>query len=326
MDAFNFRDQVIRDYEQFARSFTNPKAEDIRNYLDAEYGTGRYWPSPLIQVNPFFVAGQNVEQLVASRILHPECAHIFRFGKEGGKPGVPASLHKHQQEAISRCQAGESYVLTTGTGSGKSLSYFIPIFDAILKGKEQGAKLGIKAIIIYPMNALANSQCEELEKFLASYADGKRPVTYGRYTGQEKSEERERMRVNPPDIILTNFMMLELLMTRQSEQDRAIMGAADGLQFLVLDELHTYRGRQGADVAMLVRRVRERLNSNLLCIGTSATMSTQGSLAERNKVVAEVASKIFGAPVKPENIITETLQRVTPVSDIPAAAAFKGFR
>ena len=83
MDAFSFRDQVIRDYEQFARSFTNPKAEDIRSYLDAEYGTGRYWPSPLIQVNPFFVAGQNVEQLVASRILHPECAHIFRFGKEG---------------------------------------------------------------------------------------------------------------------------------------------------------------------------------------------------------------------------------------------------
>ena len=71
MDAFSFRDQVIRDYEQFARSFTNPKAEDIRSYLDAEYGTGRYWPSPLIQVNPFFVAGQNVEQLVASRILHP---------------------------------------------------------------------------------------------------------------------------------------------------------------------------------------------------------------------------------------------------------------
>ncbi|MNZ26330.1 putative ATP-dependent helicase Lhr [compost metagenome] len=319
MDAFSFRNQVIRDYEQFARSFTNPRAEDIRSYLDAEYGTGRYWPSPLIQVNPFFVAGQNVEQLVASRILHPECAHIFRFGKEGGKPGVPASLHKHQQEAITRCQAGESYVLTTGTGSGKSLSYFIPIFDAILKGKEQGARPGIKAIIIYPMNALANSQCEELEKFLASYADGKRPVTYGRYTGQEKSEERERMRVNPPDIILTNFMMLELLMTRQSEQDRAIIQAAAGLQFLVLDELHTYRGRQGADVAMLVRRVRERLNSNLLCIGTSATMSTQGSLAQRNQIVAEVASKIFGAPVKPENIITETLQRVTPALTIPAA-------
>jgi superfamily II DNA/RNA helicase/very-short-patch-repair endonuclease len=317
LDAFSFRNQVISDYEQFARSFTNPRAEDIRNYLDREYDTGRYWPSPLIQVNPFFVSGQNVEQLVADRVLHPECAHIFRFGKIAGKSGVPASLHKHQQDAISRCQAGESYVLTTGTGSGKSLSYFIPIFDSILKQKALGAKKGIKAIIIYPMNALANSQCEELEKFLASYPQDDRPVTYGRYTGQEKTEERERMRVNPPDIILTNFMMLELLLTRQGEQDRGIIGAADGLSFLVLDELHTYRGRQGADVAMLVRRVREKLNSELLCIGTSATMSTQGSIAERNKVVADVAGKIFGAPVKPENVITETLQRVTPASSIP---------
>lgn len=327
MDAFNFRKQVINDYEQFARSFTNPRAEDIRAFLDQEYGSGRYWPSPLIQVNPFYVEGKNVEQLAADGVLHPECAHIFRFGKDGGRPGSPARLHKHQQDAIQRCQTGESYVLTTGTGSGKSLSYFIPIVDAILKQKKQGACKGIKAIIIYPMNALANSQCEELEKFLSSYRDGERPVTYGRYTGQEKEEERATMRLNPPDIVLTNFMMLELLMTRQSEQDRAMVGAADGLQFLVLDELHTYRGRQGADVAMLVRRVRERLNSDLLCIGTSATMSTQGSLAERNRMVAEVAGKIFGSPVKPENIITETLQRVTPANGMPSgevlAAAIK---
>ena len=104
-------------------------------------------------------------------------------------------------------------------------------------------------------------------------------------------------------------MMLELLMTRQNELDRKVIDAAQGLQFLVLDEMHTYRGRQGADVAMLVRRVREALNPDVQCIGTSATMATEGALAARNEAVAHVASRLFGATVDPEHIITETLQR-----------------
>ena len=85
------------------------------------------------------------------------------------------------------------------------------------------------------------------------------------------------MAANPPDILLTNFMMLELLMTRQNDIDKAVMRNAKGLRFLVLDELHTYRGRQGADVALLVRRVREALADKLICIGTSATMATEGT-------------------------------------------------
>ena len=80
----------------------------------------------------------------------------------------------------------------------------------------------------------------------------------------------------------------------------------------MLDELHTYRGRQGADVALLVRRVREALADRLQCIGTSATMATGGTEADRNAVVAEVASRLFGTPIPPANVITETLQRVTP--------------
>ena len=83
--------------------------------------------------------------------------------------------------------------------------------------------------------------------------------TFARYTGQESQEERERIREAKPDILLTNFMMLELFMTRQNALDRAVIGNAEGLDFIVLDELHTYRGRQGADVAMLVRRVRDRM-------------------------------------------------------------------
>ncbi len=109
-------------------------------------------------------------------------------------------------------------------------------------------------------------------------------------------------------------------MTRQDDLDRTVMQAARGLKYLVLDELHTYRGRQGADVAMLVRRVRERLNPGVLCIGTSATMASEGTLQARNEAVAEVASKLFGTRVKTENIVTETLQRQTPHAEKPVGA------
>ena len=319
MDVFGFRNQVVGEYENFSRSFSKFLAQDIKDYVNGLYQSQHFCPSPLIQLNPNFVAGHTIEELTAKGVLDPECAKIFRHGKSDDKPGVTLRLHKHQDEAIQIAQKGESYVLTTGTGSGKSLSYFIPIIDAVLKEKKsgQGAKGRVRAIIIYPMNALCNSQREELVKFLVEgYGKGMEPVTFGRYTGQESQEERHAMAARPPDIILTNFMMLELIITRQDDIDRAIVKAAEGLRFLVLDELHTYRGRQGSDVAMLVRRVRQAFNKDLLCVGTSATMATEGDASSRRAKIAEVASRLFGSPVKPENVITETLQRVIPDSVI----------
>src|SRR5690606_17031476 len=183
----------------------------------------------------------------------------------------------------------------------KSLAYIIPIVDYALKHKQQK---GIKAIIVYPMNALANSQIGELEKFL-DHGFSKRPVTFARYTGQESDETRREIWANPPDILLTNYVMLEYIMTRPAERLHLINEGAHGsLQFLVLDELHTYRGRQGADVAMLVRRVRNAVaNPHLQVVGTSATLASEGTFEEQQEAVAEVATKIFGAHVKPERII-----------------------
>lgn len=107
-------------------------------------------------------------------------------------------------------------------------------------------------------------------------------------------------------------MMLELLMTRQDPVDRTVIGNCAGLNFLVLDELHTYRGRQGADVALLVRRVRERLAPDRLqCIGTSATMASEGSLEDKSRLVAKVASKLFSVEIPESNVIVETLRRTT---------------
>ncbi len=311
MDVFEFREHIVAEYEQFTRSFTRFRANDIEAYVNEQYASQRYWPEPLIQINPNFKAGGTVDEFVSAGQLSRQCADIFRFGKSASSAGFSLQLHKHQAEAIGLAAASESYVLTTGTGSGKSLAYFIPIVDACIKAKAADPTPRTRAIVIYPMNALANSQLEELKKFLGTNpAD--RAVTFGRYTGQESDEERQAMAANPPDILLTNFMMLELLMTRQNDIDKAVMRNAQGLRFLVLDELHTYRGRQGADVALLVRRVREALAEQLICIGTSATMATEGTQMARNAIVAEVASRLFGTSIPNRNVITETLRRTTP--------------
>lgn len=312
MDIFEFRNKLITDYSNYIKSFINIADDKISELLESEFKRGLLWPSPLIQMNPTFVMGNDVAGLIKNGTLHPKCAEVFcdKATKE------PYKLYLHQEEAIKTAQSNHNYVLTTGTGSGKSLTYIIPIVDHVLK---TGSGKGTKAIIIYPMNALANSQFGELEKFLcAGFPDKKGPVTFARYTGQESEEDRRRIWENPPDIILTNFVMMELILTRPEENP--LISAAATLKFLVLDELHTYRGRQGADVAMLIRRMRNYFGAGgFQCVGTSATMFSGGSEADSKKKVAEVASLLFGAEVKDKNVIGETVKKLTLEADLESA-------
>ena len=308
VDVFGFRDQLIESYLSYVKSFINIADDHISKTVQEGFESGVLTPEPLLQLNPAFEPGESIDQLVEAGLLHPECRRIVRIKSAPGDKGAPLLPHRHQVDAFRAAAAGDNYVLTTGTGSGKSLAYIVPIVDYVLR---HGSGGGIKAIVVYPMNALANSQLGELEKFLMfGYPDGKPPVTFARYTGQEDEERRREIQSNPPDILLTNYVMLELITTRPD--DRPLINAAQGLRFLVLDELHTYRGRQGADVAMLVRRVRDLLNAqDLQCVGTSATLAGPGTIAEQQAEVARMASLLFGAPVRPERVIGETLRRTT---------------
>ena len=293
LDVFALRDSVVNEYERFATSFTTIHAQDIRTQVEAIYARKRYWPEPLIQINPSYKRSTDVRALAATGVLDPGCADIFRTN------GQALSLYKHQEQAIALAAEGESFVVTTGTGSGKSLCFFIPIVSHVLHARRTSTERRTHAIVVYPMNALANSQMEELEKYVGQ-TPGDQRITFARYTGQEDVDERKRVADQPPDILLTNFMMLELLMTRQEEIDRRVIGNCTNFRFLVLDELHTYRGRQGADVALLVRRLRERLEPDkLVYIGTSATMASEEPLddksrVDKSRVVAGAASKLFG--------------------------------
>lgn len=315
MNIFDLRQELIDDYSSYIKSFIEVRDQRIKDYVEEKlFQENVLWPEPLIQMNPLFESGLSIDKLVDQGILHPACRAIFRRGKSAKRPaGDPMSLYKHQQEAVELARRGHSYVLTTGTGSGKSLTYMLPIVDSILRDPGQP---GIKAIVVYPMNALANSQKGELEKYMTlGYPVGERQVTFKRYTGQEDSDERDKILTNPPDILLTNYVMLELILTRPREQRLLDMTR---LRFLVLDELHTYRGRQGADVALLVRRVRDRLapaGTTLQCVGTSATLASGDSREEQQREIADMASRLFGCPVLPEHVIGESLKRATPEVD-----------
>lgn len=322
MDVFQLDEHLTTVYSRFARSFCKIRAPEISNQVNRIYEDGRFWPDALVSINPNFELKQNIRELVEDGTLDPAMEQIFSTGE----PRTPLRLFTHQQNALNRVQNSENFIVTTGTGSGKSLCYFLPIVNRALQLRRAGHPRRTIAIIIYPMNALANSQKEELDKFIqgSGITESLRP-TFARYTGQESEEERVIIANSKPDIILTNYMMLELLLTRREEIDRKVIDSANGLEFLVLDELHTYRGRQGADVAMLARRLKERTNpdGNIRCIGTSATMSSSKNSTDRKAEIARVGSAFFGVQMNPNSIIDETLSRATKINPDRNPTAFK---
>ncbi|MDD5508478.1 MAG: DEAD/DEAH box helicase [Bacteroidales bacterium] len=297
MKAFELHRRVLDLYKEYLLSFINIKDRRIADRVKEAVLQNAFIPEPLIQFNPSYKIEGTLQDFVSRNNLHPDLARIFK---------VP-SLFKHQEEAIKIGANEKGFVVTSGTGSGKSLIFFATIFNYILKLPEK--KPGIKAVIVYPMNALINSQQLEIEKYASDFGSGF-PITYAKYTGQEDADERQRIKDLKPDIILTNYMMLELIMTRQSEEwMREVM--RDDLHYLVFDELHTYRGRQGSDVAMLIRRIRNLAHQQLICIGTSATMATEGDTGDRKQAIADVAFRIFGDMYQTDQIIEEYLEPCT---------------
>jgi ATP-dependent helicase YprA (DUF1998 family) len=184
----------------------------------------------------------------------------------------------HQAEAFARLSSAAlgpdrprplPTLVTTGTGSGKTESFLFPILDHVLRERRAG-RTGMKALILYPMNALANDQAARLTTLLTTNEDLK-GITAGLYTGQQVDTrtkvspaglitDREVLRDDPPDILLTNYKMLDQLLLRPADQP-LWQRSARSLQYLVLDEFHTYDGAQGTDVAMLLRRLGVALKS-----------------------------------------------------------------
>ncbi|MEL7148351.1 MAG: DEAD/DEAH box helicase, partial [Bacteroidota bacterium] len=262
MDAFLTHQQVLADYKDYLKSFIQIKDEEILQKVEEAFDGENFIPEPLLQFNPTVERGESLSDLVAQGKVHQELPRIFG----------EYNLYRHQVEALKIGIDHKGFIVTSGTGSGKSLTYLATVFNYLLQLPAQPS--GIKAILVYPMNALINSQLGEIEKFASRYGEDF-PISFRRYTGQESAEARDQIKANPPDILLTNYMMLELIMTRETES-WIRESIAPNLKFLVFDELHTYKGRQGSDVSMLIRRIKGLAQNNLICIGTSATMASEG--------------------------------------------------
>ena len=318
LDVFRLKDSVVSEYRDYLQSFVQVLDPRIDDYVGGELQRGVLWPEAVLQLNPAFEMDRTLGELVDRDLLTADTAKFF---------GPELRLYQHQREAFELGQAGASYVVTTSTGSGKSLTYLLPIYDAIIRNKPSDHS--VRALLIYPMNALINSQMEALERFHAqNYPDS--PVRFASYTGQTSEEERNQIQQDPPHILLTNYVMGEYLLLRPSERSM-LQTATSNLRTLVMDELHFYRGRQGADVAMLTRRLQEAAGRDLQTIATSATLASgdghDNSREAQKTTVARFASGFFGQDIPPTNVVDETLRRVAEVptpqgeEDLRAAVA-----
>jgi len=154
MDVFDLRNRLVDDYARYTRSFIEIADPRILNKVDGALDDGALWPEPLLQLNPTFLPGGTIDDLVSDGTLHPECQKIFRIDKTDADPvGKQLLPHTHQTEAIRKAKEGKSYVLTSGTGSGKSLTYIVPIVDHVLR---RGSGQGIQGIVVYPVQKIVD--------------------------------------------------------------------------------------------------------------------------------------------------------------------------
>ncbi len=242
MTIFDLHTAVLNDYRDFVRSFiviADQRAGAFVNAALAEQG--QLWPEPLVQLSPAYAPGADVDDLAGQGLIAPETARIFCRGD-----GRPIRLYRHQEEAIRKALARESFVVTSGTGSGKSLCYFLPILDRLVQDPATEGR--VAALVVYPMNALVNSQFQALTALKQRYEQrtgNPFPVRFAKYTGETSDAARREMQQKPPQILLTNYVMAELLLVRPEDQ-RFLDRVGGGARFLVFDELHTSRGQQRA--------------------------------------------------------------------------------
>ena len=284
----------IGDYIETTFPMTNePFRGSVRNMLETKDSV---YHEPYVSVRlPFRVA----EKM-------PDCFEAIH----------PAYLpYVHQDTAFQRLTGddGQSTLIATGTGSGKTECFLYPILEYCYQHRGEN---GIKALIIYPMNALATDQARRIAGLIHKSPELRGNVTVGMYVGGREhtpsrmmSEDNvitdhETLLNTPPDILMTNYKMLDYLLVRPKDAGLWKDNAPDTLKYIAVDELHTFDGAQGTDLACLLRRLKSRLwtpAGYLCCIGTSATMGSK----DNGKGILEYASEIFGEPFEENAVITE---------------------
>jgi len=303
-------------------------ADTLRRGFEAP---GALFRGPFLELNPPYATECTLRDLANEKVVHPD---LCRFREDilpaKDRPLPPdRPLYTHQVKAIRKIIVeGRNVVIASGTGSGKTECFLIPILHDLLSDPAPG----VRALLIYPMNALVNDQLLRLRKLLDNTN-----ITFGRYTSELEEKEkdgrrklstapmneivsREIARRNPPQILITNYAMLEYLLIRP--QDSPLFDS--GLwRFVCLDEAHTYTGAQGIEVSMLLRRLKHRLNKQrgeMCCIATSAT------LTKDHRAAANFVHRLFGEKFNDEDVIFGETLPITVSSDhIDAAPPLEAY-
>lgn len=290
-------------------------------------GIGDYIETTFPMANePFRGSMQNMLKVKGSVYHEPYIAVRLPFHVAEEMPTCFEAVHPeylpyvHQQRAFERLTGndGRSTIIATGTGSGKTECFLYPILEYCYQ--HRGEK-GIKALIIYPMNALATDQAKRIAELIYNSPELRGNVTAGMYVGgHEQTPSRMMSETNvitdhdtmlngAPDILMTNYKMLDYLLVRPKDAALWKDNTPETLKYIAVDELHTFDGAQGTDLACLLRRLKSRLwtpGGYLCCIGTSATMGSK----DNSKSILSYASEIFGEPFGDDAVITE--DRLTP--------------
>jgi hypothetical protein len=340
MNPIELAQEIEARYQRYLKTtfyFRNP---DLRASFEEALKSGHLSKGPYLEATPVFKRGQMPRTLFQS-LLGFQPDEGFLEAAHGDRP-----LYKHQEEAIRRVFQGHNVVVATGTGSGKTEAFLYPILLHLYQEFKAGKLYpGVRALILYPMNALANDQRERLGEICKRLEEGNAPFrfTFGQYIGETPEDEndsrrhagdhmadrlpgelvlRSEMRSTPPHILLTNYSMLEYLLLRPDDSPLFDKGHAQWWTFLVLDEAHQYRGSRGIEMALLLRRLKRRLREGgrldlFRCIATSATLV--GGEGDR-AAVAKFASDLFGEEFREEEVIlgeTEPIPEPGPESFSP---------
>ena len=327
----NIKNEFV-DYISTTHSFADKELQkQFVNELNENISKG-----PLLEIKDVFEQGLSINELIEEGVLSP----LFRE-LESAKPlgklykhklPIDRKLYLHQENAIRAIVGGNNAVVSTGTGSGKTNCFLIPVLNELLREKEEGTipGPGVRALFIYPMNALANDQMKNIREMLMYYPD----ITFGVYNGgtendeekaiavyeamfaKEKNEKlrhrldneilsRDEMKKTPPNILFTNYAMLEHLLFRP--KDDVIFSNSD-FRFVVLDEAHVYNGATGIETAILLRRLRARMAStkDTRFILTSATL---GSDSKADDDIVTFAENLCGVSFDKKNIIRATREK-----------------
>jgi len=340
MHLLQMAHEIQDRYHGYLKTSFYYRDPELRRSFETELERGRLVNGPFLESTPVY-ARQTTTQALLREILRPDVDPGFVTSLDPDR-----MLYVHQERAIRRLVQGRNVVVATGTGSGKTESYLLPILLALYLESLTGERApGVRALILYPMNALANDQRRRLGELAKRLRDnGSRfSFTFGRYTGETPEDERDsrrnarqhiddrkqgelvlrsEMRARPPDILLTNYSMLEYLLLRPDDSPLFDDGRGATWRFCVLDEAHQYRGTKGMEMAMLLRRLKQRLHDgglgkDLQCVATSASL---GGGEDNRAGLAEFAQELFGTTFSEDDVILEKVANVPTTGSVQIQA------